>query len=57
MKKILVLVAIIAMASCKNVKNESVEGNVDSTSVAVDTAKVDSVAVDSVQVDTVKTNK
>jgi hypothetical protein len=57
MKKILVLVAIIAMASCKNVKNESVEGNVDSTSVAVDTVNVDSVTVDSVQVDTVKTNK
>jgi hypothetical protein len=53
MKRIVLVLAVIALVSCKHDAKTSTE-NVDSTKVTVDSVAVDSVSVDSVKVDSVK---
>jgi hypothetical protein len=55
MKRIVLVLAVIAFVSCKHDAKTSTE-SVDSTQVAVDTVAVDSVSVDTatVKVDSVK---
>ena len=53
MKKVLLVLAVIAFASCKHNATPSAT-TVDSAQVKVDTVAVDSTTVDSVSVDSVK---
>ncbi len=53
MKKVLLVLAVIAFTSCKHNATPAVT-TVDSTQVKVDTIAVDTIAVDTVAVDTAK---
>ena len=52
MKKVLLVLAVIAFTSCKHNATPAVT-TVDSTQVKVDTIAVDTIAVDTIAVDTV----